>query len=312
MKIKNFGKITKYMFFSITLLLIGCKNVPQTQIICNNHPFICKDLHKDSFCKDQREALILARFDTLEQKPSLDMALYNELLVSEKYRDCIGLKSEIRHVQHTERTTDRTDAYLAILRRIKKLSGATKNSKNPYLAYYHWSRYRDKKALSIFLEDEKEGKIDKPQLKAWLADYYSRKDPEKSIDLYKQAIAETDVNDINNLWITAMATVYKDTGHNNEFYIYHRVAEKISPHPVNEEMLMNAIGHDKKLAAQLDDIASQIAKLIRVGKFSYSPYYKTDLSNYDLEPDDTNSDSGKARSNGGPGALLDRKDDEDK
>lgn len=230
-------------------------------------------MHKDSFCKDERSDVIVARFHTEEQVPSLDKAMYEELIVSEKYEACIKIKSQIRHVQHKYRATDRTDGYLNILKKLEVLKKATKGSKNPYLAYYHWSRFRDKRALKNFVEAEKNKTINTPELKGWLADYYARRNPEKALTLYKEAIAGSDIDNINNHWLVSIATISKRLGLNDAYYVYHKIAAELDAHDVDERILMDAIGNDQGRSKQLNKEAEQLIKLIRVGKFKKSKYF---------------------------------------
>jgi hypothetical protein len=258
---------------SACFLLTGCDRLTPEQKVCNQYPHLCIDMHKDSFCKDERSDVILARFNTEEQIPSLDKAMYDELLVSEKYEACIKIKSQIRHVQHKYRATDRTEGYLNILKKLEVLKKATKGSKNPYLAYYHWSRFRDKRALKNFINAERMKEINTPELKGWLADYYSRSNPEKALTLYKEAIAETDIDDINNRWLVSIATISKRLGLNDAYYVYHKIAAELDAHDVDERILMEAIGNDSSRAKQLQREADQLMKLIRVGKFKKSKYY---------------------------------------
>ena len=139
------------------LLMFSCENIPEEQRICSERAHLCANLHYDSFCPGERAALVINREKTELHQPTPEMSMYNELLASEVYRDCIKLKSQVRYNQHKKRETDRTEAYINILSDIKRLERATSASTDPYLSSYHWTRKRNRSSLNNLLVAESQG-----------------------------------------------------------------------------------------------------------------------------------------------------------
>jgi hypothetical protein len=176
-------KSNLYIFPYICALsyILACDNISEEERICKEESHLCDQLHYDSFCPEERAHLVVARYKTQTENPELEMALYNELLASEKYRDCIQLKSQIRHVQHKHRETDRTDAYVHILEAMKRIEKATSHSHNPYLAYYHWSRHNNRTAKNNLITVDENEEINDLEILSFLAEIYAKREPMKSI-----------------------------------------------------------------------------------------------------------------------------------
>ena len=266
-------------FIIITAFFIsGCENLSEEEKICRANPSLCEDLHYDSFCPDARLNVILARENSRKAVPTRSRALYHELIESEKYRECIGLKSQIRHVQHKSREGNRTEAYLAILEKIKIIEQETKKDKDPYLSYYHWSRHQDRSALQRFLNAEKKDQIDSPELMVYLSNYYKIKDPEKSLTLLKAAINKTPFDDVNIDWLTNVALLSEKVGDIDAYIVHYLVVIQLSEQSIDEKMLFSGIKNDPKKIKILRKSSEKLLELLREQSYKKSKYYRINKS----------------------------------
>tara|TARA_B100001094_G_scaffold333419_1_gene411929 strand:+ start:5182 stop:6033 length:852 start_codon:yes stop_codon:yes gene_type:complete len=270
--------LTRLFFVTTALFLIGCDQRSEEQRICDDYPHLCANLHYDSFCPDERFDLVITREKSHKGIPTRSRALYYELVASEKYRECIGLRSQIRHVQHKKRETNRTEAYLAILEQIKKIEKETKKDKDPYLSYYHWTRHQDRLALDRFIEAEKKNKIDDPHLKVFLSKYYKQRDPEKSLTLLKEAIDKTALDDLNPDWIINVALLSKKIGDTDAYIVHYLIIPQISEQTIDEKQLFAEIKDNPKKIEFFRKAANKLLASLRSQSYKKSNYYRVKAS----------------------------------
>ncbi|MCL1072938.1 DUF2989 domain-containing protein [Shewanella dokdonensis] len=265
---RNFVIITS---FSCITLLSGCERLTATAKICKNNPEICADLHKDGWCRAQRTALVSDRLEIKNTPSATGEQLYRLMLDTERYNNCVWLGSGVKHIEHPERSNDRARAYAMSSQALSALQEQTKNSQDPLLAFYHWSRLGDESALAILLTAEKQQQIHTPEILAALGGYYLKRDSHKALALYLEAMKGASEEDFNSDWLLGAGQAFMQLGLPEQSYLMSRANLLLSNHPVNEAQL-NALVGDKRRLAQLDDQADALADTLSDGKYASSDW----------------------------------------
>ncbi|MDM7860609.1 DUF2989 domain-containing protein [Alteromonas sp. ASW11-36] len=179
-----------FILVLITLLtLSGCDGfAPRTVAqMCEENPEICNDLNPDYWCRAEKADIIKHRYDHLNEMP--EKAQYDLLLMFESYKTCIDKAAQIRHIKLREKESGRMKGALTAQRELQRLSRATRDSNNPYLAYYQWSRHGHEDALRRFLAHQKAGRLNSPALQVGLASYYAKIDTGHAINALYTALS---------------------------------------------------------------------------------------------------------------------------
>ena len=207
-------------------------------------------------------------------------------MASEKYRECIGLKSQIRHVQHKHRETDRTKAYLHILDEMKRLEKATAHSYNPYLAYYHWTRHRNRTAKNNLIAADKSYDIEDINILRFLAEIYAKRDPMKAITYYKKSIALDEPGTIDVQTLLQIAHLSYQLDDLEGYLVFYLAAQnldtKVKLHNIK---LYEKIKQDANKVKYYNKAANRLLADIRNKSFLKSIYYLTEARS----PEDNDS-----------------------
>ncbi len=171
-----------------SLLLSGCTDIFEKSIadICEDHPQMCKNLNKDGWCRAEKSRIIKSRYHHF-LAPDEEYK-YQLLLGFEDYKACISKASQIEHIKLKEKKTGRVKALLAAEKELKLLARDTRDSDNPNLVYFHWSRFGSESHLDKFLSYRDKGLLETPELQVALASYYVKFDQEKTIDALFHAL----------------------------------------------------------------------------------------------------------------------------
>lgn len=173
---------------ALCLVLSGCDTFTTVSVkeICEEHPQLCNDLNPDSWCRAEKSRIIKDRYEQLTS-PS-DLLKYDLLLGFENYKKCISKAAQIEHIKLKEKQSERVRGLMTAERELKRLARETKGVDVPHLLYYHWSRFHDEEALKAFLQYEKRGELEYPEMQVALATYYSKFDRPKTIHLLFHAL----------------------------------------------------------------------------------------------------------------------------
>ncbi|MBO1270253.1 DUF2989 domain-containing protein [Shewanella sp. 4t3-1-2LB] len=266
--IRNFVIITS---FSFIILLSGCERLTPTAKICKNNPEICTDLHKDGWCRAQRTALVNDRLEVKNASTATGEQLYRLMLDTERYNNCVWLGSGVKHIEHPERSNDRARAYTMSSQALTALQQQTKNSKDPLLAFYHWSRLGDESALEILLTAEKQQQIHTPEILAALGGYYLKRDSSKALTLYLDAMKGASEETFNSDWLLGAGQAFMQLGLPEQNYLMSRANLLLSNNQANEEKL-NALVSTKIRLKQLNEQAEELADALRNGAYSDSDW----------------------------------------
>lgn len=246
----------------------GCTPVPTINELCEIHKETCEAFTPDSWCKAERKNILLNTDAVANYSEGRNK--YNLLLSFENYKACMNKAAKIEHIKLKEKKAFRLQNEVHAQDKIDELSLATKNSNDPYLLYYHWSRYLDNNALKKFLLYEKSDQLETPQLQFFLATHYIKKDISKTLGLLYHALElYKSGDDINTEIFKSLVTIFTDKREYKQAYIWLKILElySIEDADISSETLKNyALGYNLN-AERLNKVADITLSKITDGEF---------------------------------------------
>jgi hypothetical protein len=252
----------------VTFSLMGWEGYFEKSIanICEESPTFCNDLNADSWCRAEKSVIIRLRYqDSVEPR---DKNKYDLLLGFEDYKKCIDKASKIEHIKFKEKQTGRVEGLLTAERELKRLSRLTKDSVEPHLLYYHWSRNNNEDAIKTFMQYRDTGELETPELQVALASYYTKFDLPKTIKTLHHALELHEEGDeINTTIFSSLTTIHMKLEEFDKAYIWGLVAiehEVSDLDVVQVETVLLQRGIDTK---SLQKTAEAYSKAIDKGRF---------------------------------------------
>lgn len=247
--------------------LTGCGDIfePTISEICESHSEICLDLSLDARCRAERAEIIRLRY---YNQDSIDEAYkYPLLLHFEEYLVCVEEAQHIEHVKRKGKEATRLKGVITAQREIKRLSRETKNSLDPYLSYYHWTRYNDKDAFHRFERYAASNRVSDPKLLVELASVQIKTDQERTVNtLYRALSLYTDSDNIDVSIFYSLASMGMDKDNFRLAYVWYGVAEYYDER-LNETQRMQ-LGKKYALPVEiLDNIVDEIVSSLNSATF---------------------------------------------
>lgn len=235
------AKIIKSMLILVmTLLVSSCFLSKKDDLasICKSDPELCADTHKIGDCRYLRTSVIRARFyDKLE--PS-DLHTRNLLSELNEYESCLELTLFIQFTKLRERKQKRLENYLRTQALMKEVLDRSKNTQDPHLAYYLWTRYQDLDAKQVFLKAAKNLKDIKLLIK--LATIYSKEEPQNSLTHFYDALSlSKSIDEIPKSTFTLIMTIFYQNKGFEQAYIWALIAKERNSEeefPVNLDLIL--------------------------------------------------------------------------
>ncbi|MGL5390196.1 MAG: DUF2989 domain-containing protein, partial [Shewanella sp.] len=206
---QNLVIITSFTLGLCVLGLFGCNNDRNISAICKNNPEICADLHQDSWCLAEKTALIEQRYRLKDTPSPTGKQQYLQLTALENYSRCMELASGVQHIIQTARTADRAQAFRLSTQGLAQLQEQTRSLQDPFMSYYHWTRFGDTTALTRLLAQETAGEVSEPFLLAQIATYYSNQNAIKAQQLYLTVFDSIPYHEFDPNWLLGLAATYQ-------------------------------------------------------------------------------------------------------
>ncbi|MDD9179464.1 MULTISPECIES: DUF2989 domain-containing protein [Aliivibrio] len=224
-----------------TLLVSGCfDSKPTTEQLCEEHANLqCQQLNmRDGQCLNQREALILSRFEVLKSQSDLDKL--NTVKATYEYQKCLTSAAQIEPITAKEIKTKRSEALLHTYDAIDALSLELQTSTEPKVLFYRWTT-GDKKALREFLQLEGTKALESAELQYALATFYTQRDGNKTILILNHSLellTEKDYeNELHSIIIKSLASINHKEGNKKHAYIWALVGKEFQLQVASEKQL---------------------------------------------------------------------------
>ncbi len=264
-------KINKWVWhlFSLSTVIFAlsaCDSGPSLRQICQEQAQICNDLNDDAWCKLERKEVITGRYREL-QAPS-DAVRYQLMLDLESYSVCVEKASHIEHIKLKEKQAGRIKGYITSLKELNRLSDATKNSNDPYLLYWHWSRNGDEVAMEKFLKLRDTGILQTPDLQFKLATYYVKFDRDLTIDTLYHALSIYDGTQILKPEIfKTLSTLYIKEEKFKHAYVWGKIAKEYGIIDIDLAPLKALLDNQGSNLDSLNELAGRYSEQIKNGQF---------------------------------------------
>ncbi|MDF2178757.1 DUF2989 domain-containing protein [Aliiglaciecola sp. CAU 1673] len=258
----------RFMGMVVLAALTGCDSFSSVSVkdICEQQPQLCSDLNPDSWCRAEKSRIIKDRYEQLKS-PS-DLLNYDLLLGFENYKKCISKASDIEHIKLKEKQSERVRGLMTAERELKRLARETQGVDVPHLLYYHWSRFDDQDALKAFLQYEKRGELEYPEMQVALATYYSKFDRPKTISLLYHALelygedAEVDPE-----IFLSLSTINMKEERFEQAYIWGYVGQKFGVEDLNLTSIESILVQQNIQTKALKKTAEHYIEQIEDGRF---------------------------------------------
>ncbi|MEW9796711.1 DUF2989 domain-containing protein [Alteromonas sp. CYL-A6] len=251
----------------LSLSLSGCDKLfePTLAEICQDNPAMCNDLNQDGWCRSEKAVIIKMRYQ--HRDDSGEAYKYPMLLAFEDYLKCVDKASGIEHIKYRDKETTRLKGVLTAQREIKRLARETRQSDNPYLAHYHWSRYGDEAALKRFKDYVAANTVTEPQLLVFLAEEEVKNDVRKTVSILYDALAlYSDADDINKEIFFSLVSIALELENYRMAYVWQQVTSYYDETAVSSPSTLLALQPDLPVGV-LDAVADEIISALNSGEF---------------------------------------------
>ncbi|MCU4674448.1 DUF2989 domain-containing protein [Catenovulum sp. 2E275] len=264
-------KLNKWTFplavsFLSLAALTACDSGPTLRQVCEQNQQFCDDLNQDAWCKAERKEVIFGRYN--EQQNPTDQIRYKLMLDLESYSTCVEKASHIEHIKLRDKQTGRVKGYITSLKELKRLSDVTKNSTDPYLLYWHWSRNGDETAMQKFLNLRDSGILQTPDLQLKLATYYVKFDRDLTIDTLYHALEIYDGTQVLKPEIfKTLSTLFIKEEKYKHAYVWGKIAKEHGIIDIDLAPLKAILQNEGNNIASLDQLVTQYSEQIKNGQF---------------------------------------------
>lgn len=252
---------------SITFLS-GCGDLfePTIREICETNSELCLDLSLDARCRFQRADIIRLRYYNKDSKD--DAYKYPLLLHFEDYLVCVEEVQHIEHVKRKGKEATRLKGVITARNEIKRLSRETKTSLDPYLSYYHWTRYNDEQAFHRLERYVASDRVTDPELVVSIASAQIKSDQVRAMStLYRALGLYTDSDDIDVGIFHSLATIGMDSENYRLAYVWYGVAEEYDD--TLPDIQRKQLGQTFNLPVEiLDSVVDDIVRAIDSNTFN--------------------------------------------
>ncbi len=264
----NFSTIPACIILFISVLgLSACSDLfePTLSEICQEQSELCTDLNQDHQCRYEKAEIIRHRY--YHQNDAADGHKYDLLLKFEDYLTCIEKAAHIEHKKIRDKEATRLKGVLTARKEIDRLSRETRQSADPYLSYYQWSRYGHEDALQRFMHYSRTGQVNDPELLVNLASIQVKDDLDATINtLYKALSLYPGSDEVDEEIYATLVTIGMEKENYRMAYVWTGVLASYND-KVNTSQ-QAALAQQFGLPADvLDDVTDDITSALDSGKF---------------------------------------------
>jgi len=178
----------KLSIVTMTLLLSACDTFKDDKIshICADFPALCDDFYKIGNCHYNRTTVIRARYyEHIAPSEHNKRALLNEL---DEYHSCLELSLFLQFTRNKQRKEQRLKNYFKTEELMKQELLESQGTQDPILAYYLWTRFKDKQAGKVFLTAANKKDVSDPNILFKFATFSVKNNPQKSLELFYRGL----------------------------------------------------------------------------------------------------------------------------
>ena len=249
------------------VLLGGCDRLfePTIAEICSDDPALCQDLNQDGWCRSEKATII--RMRKAHKSDESEHFKYPLMLAFEDYLGCVDKASGIEHIKYREKEATRLKGVLTAQKELKRLSRETRDSTDPYLSYYHWSRHGNQAALERFRLYMNAHDVTDPALLVFRAEEEVKRDLTATISILYDALSHyDDAEEVNPEIYYSLISIALEQENFRLAYVWLKVTEYYEEGALTDsETLMaanQALPYDV-----LDAVADDIISAINSGEF---------------------------------------------
>jgi len=255
--------------FILSILLTACGDQDPVVVICENDNAICQDLNTDKWCQKERDALIIARFDST--KSSTEQNQYALLTSLNEYQECIKIAALIEPRQYPELKAQRVAAMLSTYDELLAVEKETLTSNDPYILNYHWVSHNNEEAKQRFIALSKKQTFNDPALYFALANIYDSNVNKAIENLLKGISLLDEKSEMTTKLLYGLITAYMHERDYKQAYLWSHVAIILKVENINLTLFnRNKIASRDK--TRLEHLAERVAEQIEEQTFTAESY----------------------------------------
>ncbi|MFH7585931.1 DUF2989 domain-containing protein [Oceanimonas smirnovii] len=179
---------TLFFLFAGMILLTGCERDP-IENLCSRFPKLCTGLNTDGWCKEEKRALIEARYENAEHPG--DASRYRVMSALDNYQRCLEPLLDMQYTKRHERKNTKVETIIDIDAELARLEASTASSDYPYLQLWRWERHGDRAARRDFIAGANRPEMQQAPLQKALAGFLLHQDPTAAERALQRALALT-------------------------------------------------------------------------------------------------------------------------
>ncbi|AYA64230.2 DUF2989 domain-containing protein [Alteromonas sp. RKMC-009] len=238
---------------------------PKVATICQDNPQMCNDLNSDEWCRGEKAEIIKQRYRHPDDGEGED--IYRLMLMFEDYQRCITNASGLTHKKYRDKEADRMKGVLTARKELDRLNRKTRNSSEPLLAWYHWSRSGDEDALKRFMAAASAGRLNTPEQLIALASIQAQDDMNRTRDtLYRALSLYKDDENVDVSVFHTLTTISMEQKKYKLAWIWSKVASHYSD-SINTHQLEAMATKFQLPASLMNNVADEITGALEDGEF---------------------------------------------
>lgn len=260
------------LLIGCTLFLSACDSLKNDSLnnICKQFPALCAELPATTDCRYKRTTLIRARYyDHIEPSDLHTRQLLDQL---NDYHLCMEATLHLEFTRNKQRKARRLESYLKADALMIETLERVKDTQDPMLAYYLWTKHKDMRARQVFLKAALQKDVSDPRLLFKLATTEIPYNTQQTIDMFYRALQiSTSIEQVPTPNVLLIMNIFYQHKQFEVAYLWALVAQKQDRHqeyPINLDLILRGgiasaarlinTDTEQKLQAQADHYFLQL------------------------------------------------------
>lgn len=248
------------------IFLAGCEE-DRIATLCDTQPELCVGLHTDSWCANERNAVVRGR--DLQARMPGDASLHQLMTGLDSYHKCLEPVLGIEYSKRKERKNDKVEAMTNAREELARLEQQTRESDYPHLQLWHWHHKGDHAARMRFLNQADRPAMQQPELQRALAQLLARRDPQAAEQALHRALGLYPAGAAIDTGIFAdLISLYLADGRHADAWLWSRVMATQDPEQnIDWQRLQSYAAMSPEQQADLQRQADDILLRLREGRY---------------------------------------------
>ncbi|WP_298440198.1 DUF2989 domain-containing protein [uncultured Ferrimonas sp.] len=245
------------------VVLSGCNPNLNVAQICEAQPQMCTDVAQESWCRRTRSEFIHSRY--INHRDGGADNMYQLLTHAEDYNRCMSNVVHMVDKPGTQGDTNRGHWYTLSIQSLETLKQQSRDSSDPLLALYHWTRDKNPQAQQRFLQAEQAGLVTSRKAMQLAAIYFAKQQPNKSHHYVKRLLTGVELSSRYDQELFELAAnSYKQQGQQAQALVFALLSN-------SQQISAEALAKHYRVAIdqlqQIEQESDKVKRLLNDGEF---------------------------------------------